>query len=229
MLFEEFQNKMMISLEDICLEIFKDNKYSIKIKNPKIGVKKLVKIIEAALSISNEKGFHAMSLRELCRESGLSMGGLYAYIDSKDELWRVIQDQGRRMLKKIMFQNLVTIDQPAGKLESAIRMHLYLSEMMQPWFFFSYMETRFFRKDEKKLALSNELFTEKIFSDILEEGLKKGVFRSIDTLLTASVIKAMLQDWYLKRWKYASRNITVDEYADFIVAFTTSFTAGTYP
>jgi hypothetical protein len=35
--------------------------------------------------------------------------------------------------------------------------------------------------------------------------------------LTATVIKAMLQDWYVKRWKYSRRRISVDEYADFVI------------
>jgi hypothetical protein len=33
------------------------------------------------------------------------------------------------------------------------------------------------------------------------------------------VIKAMLQDWYVKRWKYARRQISVDNYAEFVIGF----------
>ena len=44
-----------------------------------------------------------------------------------------------------------------------------------------------------------------------------------DPQLTASVIKAMLQDWYLKRSKYAGRKISVDQYARFILKFVESF------
>jgi len=44
-----------------------------------------------------------------------------------------------------------------------------------------------------------------------------------DPQLTASVIKAMLQDWYLKRSKYARRKISVDRYAGFILEFVASF------
>jgi hypothetical protein len=33
----------------------------------------------------------------------------------------------------------------------------------------------------------------------------------------------MLQDWYLKRSKYAGRKISVDEYARFILKFVESF------
>ena len=37
--------------------------------------------------------------------------------------------------------------------------------------------------------------------------------------MTASLLKAMLQDWYLKRWKYAGRRISVDQYVDFLINF----------
>jgi TetR/AcrR family transcriptional regulator, cholesterol catabolism regulator len=33
----------------------------------------------------------------------------------------------------------------------------------------------------------------------------------------------MLQDWYLKRSKYAKRNITVDHYAEFVLDFLKEF------
>jgi len=44
-----------------------------------------------------------------------------------------------------------------------------------------------------------------------------------DSLLVASVIKAMVQDWYVKRWKYAKRNVTVDQYAKLVVEFVEAF------
>jgi len=41
--------------------------------------------------------------------------------------------------------------------------------------------------------------------------------------LTASVIKAMLQDWYLKRSKYRKRSISVDQYSEFLLQFVEAF------
>ena len=44
-----------------------------------------------------------------------------------------------------------------------------VSEVMQDWYFFSYMETRYFNKEEHKKAIASELYTEQLFIDILEE------------------------------------------------------------
>ncbi len=223
MQFSDFKKKFKMSMKDICLDIINDENNSISVKNQRIGFEKLKIIIETAIKLSNKKGFHAMSLRKLCSESGLSMGGLYGYISSKDELLEVIQSQGRRMVLKVINECLDESYDLEEQLERAIYTHLYISEMIQPWFFFSYMESRFFTKEEQERSIKMELLTEQVFSDILEKGRLKGRFQLKDPVLTASVIKAMLQDWYLKRWKYTKRNISVEDYANFLISFVKGF------
>jgi TetR/AcrR family transcriptional regulator, cholesterol catabolism regulator len=219
MKFSEFKNMAQLSMEEICRDTFRKNQDSIKIKKEAVAVKNLAAIFHTTLRLSNEKGFQTMSLRELSRASGLSMGALYSYFTSKDELLEMIQDQGRRLILKIMAA-VVDMGAPATeKLRAAIRGHLYLTEVMQPWFYFSYMETKNLDKRRQKKAIEGELATEKLFIDILEEGIRSNDFQAADPVLTASLLKAMLQDWYLKRWKYAGRRISVDQYADFLVGF----------
>ena len=85
------------------------------------------------------------------------------------------------------------------------------------------MEAKNLSPEERENAVQSELYTEKLIENILIDGDKKGVFAKIDHSLAASVIKAMLQDWYLKRGKYSKRNIDVDHYAEFIMSFIKSF------
>ena len=219
MKFNEFKNMAQLSMEEICRDTFRKNQNSIKIKKEAVAVKNLAAIFHTTLRLSNEKGFQTMSLRELSRASGLSMGALYSYFTSKDELLEMIQEQGRRLILKIM-TTVIDMEAPAAeKLQAAIRGHLYLTEVMQPWFYFSYMETKNLDKRRQKKAIEGERATEKLFIDILEEGIRRHDFRVADPVLTASLLKAMLQDWYLKRWKYAGRRISVDQYADFLIGF----------
>jgi AcrR family transcriptional regulator len=215
--FKTFRRIVDVSMEDMCRDLFLGNRESIRIKKEVVAVKNLVKIFDAALSISNEKGFSAMSLRELSAEAGLSMGALYTYFKSKDELLDMIQRQGRMLIMRVLLNQIEGIEDPKIKLKQAILVHLYLSEVMQSWFYFSYMETKNLAKDEHRKAIEAELFTEKIFIDILKDGQKKGIFRPVDMELAGAALKAMLQDWYLKRWKYARRKVTVEKYAAFLV------------
>lgn len=223
MKFTDFRKTVAVSQEEICREIFAHHRAAIRVKKERTVVKNLARIFDAVLQIANAKGFQAMSMRDLSTESGLSMGALYSYFSSKDELLEMLQDYGRTMATKVLEERMSGQFDPAERLRTAIKTHLYLSEAMQPWFYFSYMEAKNLNRDERDKAIASELLTEKVLEDILREGGQAGVFRPLDYRLTASVMKAMLQDWYLKRWKYSMRRISVDRYADFMLEFVESF------
>jgi len=215
--FDTFKGLVSLSMEDLCKDLFLGNRESIKIKKEGVAIKNLVRIFNAALTISNQKGFKAMSLRDLSAEAGLSMGALYTYFKSKDELLRMIQRQGRMVVKRVLQDQIERADDPRTKLRRVIQAHLYLSEVMQSWFYFSYMETKNLAKEEHKKAIEAELYTEKILIEVMKTGQEKGIFRPVETEMAGAVVKAMLQDWYLKRWKYARRRISVERYAGFLI------------
>lgn len=224
--YAEFQKQVRLSGQDICREVFAENRKTIRVKKENTVVKNLERIFSAVLKISNKKGFQAMSMRDLGRETHLSMGALYSYFSSKEELLAMLQHQRRTISKRILQESIEKETEPAAKLRTAILTHLYLSEVMQPWFYFSYMEAKNLSKKEQALAVASERYTEQIFADIIIQGQAGGSFSARDPQLTASIIKAILQDWYLKRSKYAGRKISVDQYARFILQFVESFIFG---
>lgn len=221
--FRAFERRMNLSVEELCRDLFLGNRESIKINKEQVAVKNLVRIVNAALKLSNRHGFAAMTLRQLSKEAGLSMGALYAYFTNKSELLRIMQQHGSQVVMRVLRDHIEGIDDPRTRLRRAIHAHLYVSEVMQPWFYFSYMETKNFPKEEHKKAIEAELSTEKMLTEIIEEGQVKGLFKPVQTDLIGAAIKAMLQDWYLKRWKYARRKVSVDQYAGFLVDFAESY------
>ncbi len=221
--YAEFKRDIHVSKDDICREIFSENRESIRVKKEITAMKNLGRIFDSALRISNKNGFQAMSMRDLSKEAGLSMGALYAYFSSKEALLEIIQRQGRAITKRILEKSVKAENGSVARLRAAIRSHIYLSEIMQPWFYFSYMETKNLGKEESKKAIASELFTEHVIAGILRQGRDEGIFVPLDPQLTASVIKAMLQDWYLKRWKYTKRKISVDQYARFVMDFVEAY------
>lgn len=221
--YADFQKRINLSKSDLCREAYRENRGSIRVKKEDKVVKNLERIFSATLRISNRKGFQAMSMRDLSREANLSMGALYSYFASKEELVAMLQNQRRTVTKRILNECISRESGPAARLRAAIRSHLYLSEALQPWFHFSYMEAKNLSKKEQELAVASELYTEKLLADILEQGQTRGVFKLHDSQMTASIIKAMLQDWYLKRRKYANRRVSVDQYARFVMQFVEAF------
>ncbi len=221
--FESFRETYQVSKEAFCREVFLENKGTIQIKKEKTVVKNLARIFEATFRICSRKGFRGMSMRDLSQESGLSMGGLYAYFRSKDELLNTLQRVGNRFVQQVLKEACKTHVSTYQKLRAIIKIHLYLSEIVQAWFFFSYMEAKSMSKQERDFYKDAELSTESLIHETLKQGAEEGVFTERDHLLAASVIKAMLQDWYLKRWKHSKRKITVDQYADFVLGFIESY------
>ena len=221
--YSEFKALIQDSKTAVYRETLARNRSTIRVKKEGTVLKNLERIFDATLRISNEKGFQAMSIRDLSNETGLSTGALYAYFPGKDELLEMLQQQGRALAQQILTDRIDAEPHPISKLRTAIKTHLYLSEAMQPWFYFSYMETKNLSGTEREKAIASELYTEKIFADILKQGQDQGIFTGRDCQLTAGLLKAMLQDWYLKRWKYATRNVSVEQYSGFVIEFVETF------
>lgn len=217
--FQEFQDRWALTVDQICSQIVSENRDRIAIKKDKVAEKNMKRILDSVFSISRDKGFHAMTLRDLSRESGLSMGALYSYFSGKEDLRSMIQRQGVLQARKIILEQIAQYPNPEERLEAALRTHLYLSEILRPWFYFAYMEAASLPAKEKRKAMEDERATEQIFHDILSEGDAAGLFLCRDVGLAAALIKAMLQDWYLKRWKYKRSGTTVEAYATFVVQF----------
>lgn len=214
--FESFKARLSLSKTEICRELYRENRALVRIKKEHVAVRNLVRIIDSTLRLTSQKGFHAMSLRDLCADSGLSIGGLYAYIRNKEDLIYLIQHHGFLLTRRTLQACTQGIDDPRDRLLAAVRAHVYLSELLQPWFYFSFMETKSLPEKQKKEAIAVELEVEDFLYRILIEGMAGQAFREVDARLLASLCKAMMQDWYLKRRKYHNQQVDAARYADFI-------------
>jgi AcrR family transcriptional regulator len=218
-----FLRNLEVARREIRREIVDRHGSAVRIKKAKTIDKNLWPILDAALALANEKGFAAMSMRDLSQASGLSLGALYAYFSGKEELWAMLREVGEGVTWKVMAQALDGRTDPLDRLRTAIQTHLYLNEAMRPWFFFAYMEAKNLGPKEKEDAKRAERETEKLFARILEEGMAAGAFIQRDAGSLAGAVKALLQDWYLKPWKHAAREGGVDDYARFIMDFVEAY------
>ncbi len=214
--FESFKADLSLSKVEICRALYRQNAGHIRIRKEHVAVPNLVRIVESTLRLARVKGFHAMSLRDLSADSGMSIGGLYAYIRNKDDLVHLIQMHGMLLTRRTLHDYTEGVDDPRQRLHSALRAHVYLSELMQPWFYFSFMETRNLPQPQKKEAIAIEREVEDIFHDIIVDGMQRSSFRQVDARLLAAISKAMMQDWYLKRRKYRDHDVGPTAYADFL-------------
>jgi len=208
------------SSEALCRRMYRRHSATIKVQKEAVAVANLVRICEATLKLANEKGFHAASLRDLSRVSGISMGGLYAYFDNKITLLTMILEAVTSSAMEIIAEPPEAIAQdPRAHLRWLIERHIALTEVMQPWFVFAFMEAKSFPAANRRTAVESEAATEAAIATVLKKGVSAGVFRMEDPLLTAALLKPLLQDWYVKRGKYRKRNIPAGRYARAVCDF----------
>lgn len=208
-----------LSTEALAARILARHGATIRVKKPDVAVPRLAAIIEATLELANESGFQATSLRDLSEQSGLSMGALYAYFDSKETLLRMILDTVAGVVEEALGEPPAALVTPAERLRWLLATHVALTEAMLPWFTFAYMEAKSFPPEARAAAVASEERTEALIARILEEGAAAGAFRPGDGQMSAALIKPLLQDWYVKRSKYRRRDISAARFAASLIAF----------
>lgn len=215
--YRTFQQEFDLSMEALCRRILDRHQATIRVRKAETAVANLGRIIDTTLTLANRKGFHSTSLRDLSEQSGLSMGALYSYFDSKDTLLLMILGQVVDAIQQVLTTPDVTTGAVENRLRALIARHVYLTERMGPWFVFAFMEAKAFSKQGREMAIDSELWTEGQLRDVIADGIAAGAFRPQDPTMAAALIKPMLQDWYVKRSKYRRRGVDPDGFVAALV------------
>jgi AcrR family transcriptional regulator len=85
---------------------------------------KLEFILRTAARIFAEKGYHSTTMRDISRETQVSLAGLYHYCKSKEELLFLIQDNCFGRVLERLQERLRETNEPAEKLRLVIENHL---------------------------------------------------------------------------------------------------------
>src|SRR6185437_14473172 len=85
---------------------------------------KLEFILRTAARIFAEKNYHSTSMRDISRETNVSLAGLYHYCKSKEELLFLIQDHCFGRLRDRLEERIKQVDDPFEKLHIFIDNHL---------------------------------------------------------------------------------------------------------
>ena len=217
---EGFAARHGVTMDAICGRVYQRHVDRIRIKKPHVAIANLERIFGAALELASRKGFHSMTMRDLAEVSGLSMGALYNYIADKEMLLRMILEAVADAVERVLEPcTPAEAGDARARLRGLIRRHVLMTEAMQPWFAFAFMEVKAFHKEAREHAIAEELRTEALLAEALEAGVASGVFRPLDPTVTAALVKPLLQDWYVKRWKHRRRGIAPEDYAETVVDF----------
>lgn len=213
---EAFQKAWILEGEQFWHSVFDMHKDKMQIKNPKVAIGNLEKIFTATFRLANSKGFQAMSLRDLSRETGISMGGLYAYIGSKNDLASVIEGVLRNYIDQVIGGLAQENLEPIDRLKAIIFGEIYMMQILNPWYYFTFMELKGLDREQQEQAMELELRFERILIDAFKAGIQAGDFSCERPELQAASVTAQLQQWHLKHWKFKLREVEMGEYAQHV-------------
>lgn len=86
--------------------------------------RRLGEILEHATRVFYEKGYEGASMRDLSRESGMSLAGLYYYFENKEKLLYMIQRHTFRTVIDRLKLRLADVTDPEQRMRIFIQNHL---------------------------------------------------------------------------------------------------------
>jgi AcrR family transcriptional regulator len=84
----------------------------------------LQRILSRAARVFSEKGYEGASMRDISRATGVSLAGLYYYIDSKQKLLYLIQVYTFKTVVARLEERLEGVGSPAERLHILVHNHL---------------------------------------------------------------------------------------------------------
>lgn len=210
--YETFVQEFEALIGDEWSCLFDLNHQKLNLKNRKIATNKFKTIIECVFKLSHSKGFQAMTLRDLSQESGISMGGLYKYFTNKTQIAEMIHAAMIHMAETCLKIKEYRHQDPVFELNELLARHIYISERLKKWFYFVFMECKSLDRELLETIIASEQFMEHAIYQRIMDANKQNLSQCTNPDFVASMLKVMLQEWYLKSWKYQKKNINADQY-----------------
>lgn len=169
-------------------------------------------IAERALPLFMEKGYNRTSVREISKACDMSVGAVYHYLGSKDDIGLLVAEQLRTEMLEFM-EHAFEDTRPEESLRSTIAGWCRLCDRLQDHVVFLYREPRNIRLPVQKRIVEIDRQCIEKFEDILRRGVDAGVFKIADVRLFALTICVLGNMWAFRRW-YLKNLITLDQYID---------------
>lgn len=174
-------------------------------------------ILQEAAHLFREKGYMASTLRELAKRSGVQGGSIYHHFSSKQEILYQIMDSTMTNLLFNLKEIVRDEKDPVEKLKKAIRFHIEYHVKNPDETYVTDSEIRSIKKGAYDRIVRKRRSYEKIFIQILEEGINRGGIIVNDVKLAAIAILQMCTgvSYWFKEDGLLSMEEIVDEYISF--------------
>jgi TetR/AcrR family transcriptional regulator, cholesterol catabolism regulator len=185
------------------------------VKDERLVRKRRTEMIKGAVNLFIEKGFHRTTTREIARASGFSIGTLYEYIRTKEDVLYLvcdsIYDQVRERLQSDLDSNTGTIE----SLKLAISHYFRVVDEMQDEVLVMYQEVKSLSKDALPYVLRKELEMVAMFETVINRCVENKELELTEkqVKMIAHNIFVQGQMWGFRRWAL-HKMYTLDEYIE---------------
>lgn len=187
-----------------------------KIKNSQLVEERHEQIFQAAFKFIQKKGYHRTTIRDLSKETGISLGNFYDYINTKEDILYIVHEKARKIVDKAIGENMSNVGDPVQQLKGMIEKELKTIDKYQDLIMSIYQESHALSKSSLKCMLSSEEVHMERYKKVLEEGIKSGVFKPNNTTMLANIIKMMIDCWVIRRWALRGK-VGLEEMEDGLV------------
>ncbi|TCP55584.1 TetR family transcriptional regulator [Tumebacillus sp. BK434] len=186
-----------------------------RVADPQLVEQRRRQIVKAAVDLFVEKGFHKTTTREIAKASGLGIGTLYEYVESKEDVLYLVCAYIHSEVKRRLDEVLHGTAPGRDLLVASIRHFFACVDELQDYVLLIYQETKSLSDDRLKLVLRQEAEITGLFAGILERGRSDGtLLLSADSVkLFAHNIVVLGQMWTFRRWAL-HRIYTLEQYTE---------------
>jgi AcrR family transcriptional regulator len=169
-------------------------------------------IEDAASTLFRERGYPATSVRDIAQALNIQGPSLYAHVSSKEDvLWSIVKRAADRFNAEVGPHAAANARAPA-RLRAMIRAHVAVVTASQRDAAVFLHEWRFLSPERRDDIGQRRDRYEKLFRDVIADGMRAGEFAEVDPRLTAMAILAALNG--IATWFSPSGSATATEIAD---------------
>ena len=185
------------------------------VKDERLVKKRRDEMIKGAVSLFIEKGYHRTTTREIAKAAGFSIGTLYEYIRSKDDILYLVCDNIYDEVKDRLQKALEESEGTFAGLRLGIAYYFKICDEMQDEVLVMYQEAKSLSRAALPYVLNKENEMTKMFEELIQTCVQHEEIdlSPIQIHLLAHNIIVHGQMWAFRRWGLR-QSFTIDQYIE---------------
>jgi AcrR family transcriptional regulator len=185
-----------------------------QVKDPDLVERRRRQIADAAVRLFIEKGFHRTTTRQIAGASGFSIGSLYEYFTSKEDILYLVCELIHAEVERGVTEAMSKATAGRHALAAVIREYFEVCDRMSDFILLIYQESQSLPPQWQRRVLDNELRITGLFVEALARIAVDGALPNLDERtieLAAHNIVVLGHMWTFRRW-YLSRHYSIEDY-----------------